>query len=141
MDYSELAEAFIEQMHILRRFKPQKTINESMHGEVFMLHKIATSEVRIIPSELSNAMGISGARIATTLNGLESKGYITRQIDPSDRRRILVALTDKGKEKNEEYQCALNEITEKMLRLLGENDAKEYVRITKKLGKLAGNDC
>jgi len=141
MDYSELAEAFIEQMHLLRRFKPQKIINDSLHGEVFMLHNIAASEDCMIPSELSNAMGISGARIAATLNGLESKGYVTRQIDPSDRRRILVALTDKGKEKNEAYRMELIYMTAKMLSLLGEHDAKEYVRITKKLGELAGSDC
>jgi len=141
MEYSELAEAFIEQMHLLRKFKPQRIIHESMHGEAFMLHNIATSENHMIPSELSSAMGISGARIAATLNVLESKGYINRQIDPSDRRRILVTLTEKGKEKDNEHRVKLIDMTEKMLRLLGEEDAKEYVRITKKLGELAGNDC
>jgi DNA-binding MarR family transcriptional regulator len=127
-------------MHLFRRFKPQQKINESMHGEAFALHHIAKSGDKIIPSEISEAMGISGARIAATLNSLENKGYITRQIDPSDRRRILVTLTDKGREQENEYRRQLTETIEKMLRQLGEEDAKEYIRITRKMAELANCD-
>ena len=137
MDYSKLVDEFLQHMHLFRKFKPQQTINESMHGEAFALHHIARSSAHIIPSEISDAMGISGARIAATLNSLEGKGYITRQIDPSDRRRILVTLTDKGREQEEAYRRKLTETIEKMLRQLGEHDAKEYIRITRKMAELA----
>ena len=140
MDYSKLADEFLQQMHLFRKFKPQQTINESMHGEAFALHHIARSGEQVIPSEISNAMEISGARIATTLNSLESKGYITRQIDPNDRRRILVTLTDKGREQEEAYRRTLTETIEKMLRQLGEYDAKEYIRITRKMAELADSN-
>ena len=137
MDYSKLADEFLQYMHLFRRFKPQQKINESMHGEAFALHNIAMRGEQMIPSEISGAVGISGARIAATLNSLESKGYITRQIDPSDRRRILVALTDKGREQEETYRRMLSETIEKMLEQLGEHDAREYVRISRKMAELA----
>ena len=137
MDYSKLADEFLQQMHLFRKFKPQQTINESMHGEAFALHHIAISGAQIIPSEISDAVGVSGARIATTLNSLESKGFITRLIDTSDRRRILVSLTDKGREQESVYRRKLSETIEKMLRQLGEHDAKEYIRITRKMAELA----
>ncbi len=140
MDYARLAEEFIHEMHAFRRFKPQKSINESMHGEAFVLHHIATSGEPVIPSEISEAMGISGARIAATLNSLESKCYIIRQIDTSDRRRILVTLTEKGREQERAYRSKLTETVEKMLRLLGEDDAREYIRITRKMASLAQSD-
>ncbi len=140
MDYSKLAEEFLQQMHLFRRFKPQQKINASLRGEEFVLHQIAISGEHIIPSEISGAMGISGARTAATLNGLEKKGYITRRIDPSDRRRILISLTPKGREQEETYRRGLTETLEKMLRQLGEHDAKEYVRITRKMAELAGCD-
>ncbi len=137
MDYTKLAEDFLREMRAFRRFKPQKSINESMHGEAFVLHHIATSGNPVIPSEISEAMGISGARIAATLNSLENKCYIIRQIDTSDRRRILVTLTEKGREQEHACRRKLTETVEKMLRLLGEDDAKEYVRITRKMASLA----
>ena len=137
MDYSKLADEFLQYLHMLRRFKPQQQINESMCGEAYALYYIASRGEHIIPSEISEAIGISGARIAATLNGLENKGYITRQIDPSDRRRILVFLTDKGREQEKSYRGKLIEIIEKMLGLLGEHDAKEYIRITRKMAELA----
>lgn len=139
MDYSKLADEFLEQMHLFRKFEPQQKINESMRGEAFVLHHIAKNNDHIIPSEISDAMGISGARIAATLNSLQNKGCITRQIDPSDRRRILVSLTDKGREQEEAHRRMLTGTIEKMLRLLGEHDAKEYIRISLKMAELA--DC
>lgn len=137
MCYSKLAEEFLEQMSLFRRFEPQQKINESMRGEGFVLHHIAMNKDHIIPSEISEAIGISGARIAATLNSLESKGCITRKIDPSDRRKILVELTDKGRAQDEEHRLMLIGVIEKMLRLLGEHDAKEYIRISRKMAELA----
>ena len=140
MDFTKLAEEYMEQMHMFRRFKPQQKINESMHGETFALHHIASNSGPVIPSEISDAIGISGARIAATLNSLENKGYITRRIDTSDRRRILITLTDKGREQEEAHRRMLCETIEKMLRQLGEHDAKEYIRISRKMAELAECD-
>ena len=137
MDYSKLADEFLQYIHLLRRFKPQQQINESMYGEAYALYYIASRGEGIIPSEISGAIGISSARIAATLNGLENKGYITRRIDTSDRRRILVSLTDRGRAQEKAYRGKLIEIIEQMLGVLGENDAKEYVRITRKMAESA----
>ncbi len=46
MDYTKLAEDFLREMHAFRRFKPQKSINESMHGEAFVLHHSAAHASR-----------------------------------------------------------------------------------------------
>ena len=140
MDFTKLAEEYMEQMQMFRKFKPQQKINESMHGEAFALHFIASNSDPLIPSEISDAMGISGARIAATLNSLENKGCITRSIDPSDRRRILVTLTEIGRDQEDEYRRMMLCTIEKMLRLLGESDAKEYIRITRKMAELAESD-
>ena len=137
MDYRELAEEFMQKMLLFRKFKPQQKISESLHGESFLLQFIALHEDCVIPSEASEAMSISAARVAATLNSLESKGYITRRIDVRDRRRILIEITPKGNAKAEEYRRMLLEAAEKILRLLEEHDAKEYIRITGKLAELA----
>lgn len=134
MDYSELATELLQKMFQLHKAQPQKRIAESMQGEVFMLHYIAQHEEDVLPGEISSEMDISSARVAAALNSLESKGLITRRIDPGDRRRILVRLTGEGLEVTRARHRAVIEQTAGMLGLLGECDAREYVRI---MGRLA----
>jgi DNA-binding MarR family transcriptional regulator len=69
------------------------------------------------------------------LNSLESKGWITRKIDVSDRRRILVEMTPEGKEQVEKHFQMIMKTTTKMLEYLGEQDAKEYIRIMRRLAE------
>jgi DNA-binding MarR family transcriptional regulator len=134
MDYPALAAALLENMQALRKAKPQKHIDESLHGEAFVLHFIAEHGGDVLPGEISGEMGVSSARIAAALNSLESKGLITRQIDLSDRRKILVGITPEGKAQARQQKQAVVAHTVKMLAMLGEQDAKEHVRI---MGRLA----
>jgi len=135
--YSELAREFILISHQMRRFGPQKMIEEAMRGESFVIMLLSKKEARALPSEISGIMGISSARVAAVLNGLEHKGLITREIDRDDRRRILVELTPAGKEQAEQYDRMALEGATHMLEILGEEDAKELLRILKKLAVAA----
>jgi DNA-binding MarR family transcriptional regulator len=46
--------------------------------------------------ELGQSMGIDPSILVTLLNPLEADGYVTRQRDPTDRRRHIVSLTASG---------------------------------------------
>lgn len=133
MDYNDLANEYLKVMFLMRGRNTQKQIDESLNGENFVLSYVFERNGNVIPSDISNAMGSTSARIATILNNLEQKGFISRTIDTEDRRRIIVNLTDRGKEHvHEQNQKRIDFITN-MLKYLGENDAKEYIRIMKKL--------
>lgn len=140
MDYEKLAREFMETMHHMRGRKTQQQINDSMHGEQFVLFYISKHEGNVIPSEISNEMEISSARVAAALNSLEGKGLITRQIDVDDRRRILVNLTDAGKEQVKKHYESVMTFTTNMLKYLGEHDAEEIVRIMKRLADKGPDD-
>ena len=137
MDYRKLAEDFMQKMFLLSKARPQRKMHESMKGESFMLHFLAHHSSSAQPSELSGSMDISTARIAAALNNLERKGLITRRIDPSDRRRILVDLTEAGKAIAQEQHQEILDHTATLLSMLGEEDAREYVRITGRLAEFA----
>ena len=144
MDYSQLAAELLNGMLSLHRVKPQKNIQENINkilqGKVFVLHYIASHEGDVLPGKIACEMGVSSARIATALNSLEKKGLITRQIDRIDRRKILVGITQKGKESAEKQRQTVLGIIAKTLELLGERDAREYVRIMIKLAGILP-DC
>jgi DNA-binding MarR family transcriptional regulator len=137
MDYSELALTLLHNMHLLYKSKMQKKIIDSMQGELFVLQYIFSQDDEVAPGKIGSVMGISSARIAAALNGLENKGLVTRDIDKNDRRRIIVRLTDPGRDSAQKLRCDVVRHATDMLRLLGEKDAAEYTRITGRLAELS----
>jgi DNA-binding MarR family transcriptional regulator len=135
VDYNALAEELLDKMRTLHKMKPHKNISDTFMGETFVLYYIAFRNGDALPSEIGHEMGVSSARVATALNSLEEKGLVTRRIDQNDRRKILVSITREGKELAEKnYQTVLG-MAAKMLELLGERDAREFIRITGRLAE------
>jgi len=131
----ELADALLQNLRALHKAKPHKNISAALHGETFVLNYILLHG-DVLPGEISNEMDVSSARVAAALNSLENKGLITRQIDKCDRRKVLVRVTKQGKEEAEKHYRTATQAAAKILSLLGEHDAKEYVRITGKLAQI-----
>ena len=137
MEFQLLARDFLHQMYQLRRVRPQRQISEAMRGEAFILQYIDEQGGNVQPSEISEAMDTSTARVAAALKHLENNGFITRMPDREDRRRVFVGLTPAGVLRAEQHRQIILENAAKMLRLLGEQDAAEYVRITGRLAHIA----
>ena len=136
MDYTELARQFLHNLYEFRSRGHQKRIDNTMHGEAFAMSYILSQGNTVLPSEISSAMSISSARVAAMLNNLEKKGLVTRRIDESDRRRILVSLTPEGIESVENRSSKVVGSTAKILESLGAHDAQELVRIVGRLADL-----
>ncbi len=61
-----------------------------------MAEKQRGNEMGLLPSELSDHLGVSRNTVSTLLNGLETQGLIVRQLHPADRRQWLIRLTPDG---------------------------------------------
>lgn len=133
IDSELLAERLVDQTELLFRNGPQKQIGKHAQGECFVLRCLARSPKPLLPSDLSTMTQFSTARIAVVLNTLEKKGYITRAIDPADRRRVLVSLTSVGAEYVRSIRQQLRQRMQRLLAELGEADAEEYLRITERI--------
>ena len=139
MCYTQLAEQLLENMILANRSKLLTQLSKIIHGETFALRMIAINS-SITPGDISKAAGTSPARIAAELNNLEHKGLITREIDPHNRRRILVHLTAEGEKAAEKNHGEVIGAAVTLLEQLGERDAREYVRIVGRLGELLGGE-
>ena len=129
MEYDVLAVELLEKMIALYKFKTHRHINEALHGESFVLQYIALKGGAVLPGDISLEMKVSSARVAAALNSLENKGLLTREIDKNDRRKVIVEITAEGRNFTEKHRNNIIYGATKFLNLLGENDAKEFVRI------------
>lgn len=131
--YNKLAEDFFNASYQLSKTKCTETLDESLKGEIFALLFLSSKEKDISPSLLGADMYISTARITAILNNLENKKFIVREIDKKDRRKIKIKLTKTGKEEASRHKNKVIKQIIDMLMLLGEQDAKELIRITTKI--------
>ena len=76
--------------------------------------------------ELRELLGIQAGSFSELAARLEERGFLTREQDPADRRRILLRLTEAGRERaarddqarDQELFCALSAEEQEQLRAL-----------------------
>jgi DNA-binding MarR family transcriptional regulator len=114
-------------------------IRSMMHGEMFILDYLERKNLTAMPGELSSMTGGSSARTAIALRNLEQKGYISRDIDKADRRKILVSLTEEGRALTLEERAQIIRRMNAIVEALGENDVREYIRIVDRIVEISNN--
>ncbi len=58
------------------------------------------------PSEISTRQGISRNTVSTLVRDLEEEGLIERRLDPNDRRRFNIRLTENGRDLVRQHSAA-----------------------------------
>ena len=120
LNNKEMAKQLFMFVGLMQR-EPIKKMQKISQGEMAMLGFLTYEKSETNPKELSERFNLSTARVANTLNSLERKEYIKRVHDSFDRRKVMVYITEKGKEVfTETEKEALNEFS-KLLSYLGEN--------------------
>lgn len=88
------------------------------------------------PAQLIEFFGFSHARLTKILGDLEASGYIRRERDTQDRRRVIVYLTDAGyRHAAATWESLVGRMTA-VLEALGEEDTAHFLRIARKLTAL-----
>ncbi|MCV7065667.1 MarR family transcriptional regulator [Mycolicibacterium farcinogenes] len=55
---------------------------------------LLADEKTMTPGLLADRLGLTAAGTTIVLNRLENLGYVSRSLDPTDRRRVIVVATD-----------------------------------------------
>lgn len=128
-----------EQVHamILNHARREDLSQVFSQGEMRLLGCLNAGADGRTAGELSTLLDLSTARIAAMLNNLERKGAITRARDMADRRRVVVRLTEQGRN---EVQTSFNEAVaclSEVYRRMGEADTRELLRLSDRAGEIA----
>ena len=131
MKDNEAARNLVESMKIIF-LGPIRDAEELLKGETPVLCHIS-EKGKITPTELARHFSLSTPRIATILNHLEEKKWIHRIHDTEDRRKVYIYPTPAGHEQADRKIEELQRKCDDLLSALGEEDAKEYLRLTNKV--------
>lgn len=124
--------------HIAVMYRLNRTNNESI------IHKIgiSSSQIPFLASiysqpgisqdEISAEHFIDKAATARNLTKLEKLGFIYRQINPENRRKKQVFLTQKGKDHEEEFWAILQKSSNRSLEGFSQQESQELSRLLHK---------
>lgn len=129
MELQKLTEKFLQTISSLNRVHWPQELQENLKGEGCLLSYLESHHGESTPSDLCTALGVSAPRTAAMLRTLEQKGLLQRHADGSDKRRVVVTMTENGRRAAESRRQNLSERVRYALEQLGERDAREFIRI------------
>ncbi len=130
-EYVKEAIAFFNDLMAQNQQNAMDNLSKMNKGEHFVLQYLIVKNKEINPSELSDALQSSTARISALLGVLERKGQICREVDKSDRRNILVTITEAGRQRIESVIDKMNGLTARIFLAMGEKNTREFLRLSK----------
>lgn len=84
-------------------------------------------------SEISKHLHVTTPTVTQLINSLESNGLVERNIDPADRRVVLVALTEKGEKVTQRARDALYTSFNGLIEFLGEKQSEQLAELLTKV--------
>jgi DNA-binding MarR family transcriptional regulator len=84
---------------------------------VYTISAIAAGDISA--AELGNLLGVSKQAVSQLLDALVLRGYVVRSIDTEDRRRLRLALTDRGKEVAAVCRRAIDRVERRIAETVG----------------------
>ena len=78
-------------------------------------------------------LAVTKASVSQMLASLEKRGLLVRQIDPTNRRNLIVTLTSEGIERLRQKEFQVERRLRELLAELGETDARQFITLINKM--------
>lgn len=72
------------------------------------------------PSDIARNLGVSRQAIHSTINQMVKLGIVRLDVDPDDRRHMIVSLTETGARMRKDAQRAMDELTAQIAARIGQ---------------------
>jgi DNA-binding MarR family transcriptional regulator len=123
----------------MRRLRAAHTIH-GLKPRQFQVLGLLHDHDDLAQRELMETMGIDPSILVTLLNPLEAEGLVSRERDPEDRRRHLVALTPAGEKKLVAASRAQKETEDELFDSLDQNQREQLRTLLATLRDALGTD-
>lgn len=141
---NKLREEFFCSMACFKKLESVFSLECEMQlNEMAILHNISggcscseKSCTNLDVPRMQEQLRISKPAVSYILNTLEKKKYITRTIDPKDRRKISISTTPEGQAMAESSLEKCEETWSRLLEEFGEDNMRELIRLLNELNDL-----
>lgn len=82
-------------------------------------------------TQLGPRMGMEPTSLSRTLKTMESKGYIYRQVDKNDKRKVLIYLTSAGLDLRREVRKVVKEFNENLIKKIPRKKLEIFFEVMK----------
>lgn len=137
---SELALNLIEALESLRRSSWPHDLDaelpvtpSEMHLLLYLYHRCDPEKDGMQPSELGELLHLARPTVSSLVNSLEVKGFVERRNSISDRRAVLVCLTEKGIRLIAQAHGEMERHVGRLVEFLGVDDTQELIRLIRRV--------
>ena len=134
-DFHELGRQLFLEFGSLHQ-RVSRFTDQALSGEMAVMRALLLAGGSLTPSELADKAWVSSARIANILRALEAKGWVEREHSKTDRRRVHVTVTEKGRQDLEIKRQEFEDRAAAFLEQLGEEDTNELVRLLRRTNQI-----
>jgi DNA-binding MarR family transcriptional regulator len=78
---------------------------------------------------MHETLAVSRAAVSQMLGSLEKRGYIRREIDLDNRRKIIITLTEQGETAVDEAKKKWDVLMSRIITRFGEKDTRNFTRL------------
>jgi len=128
--------------HMLR--SARQIVNENLRplnlssAEGNILIHLFTEGEAMRQEQLVEQLDISKPAVSRALNSLETKGYVTRQQDPEDKRAHKVQLTDRAREIGPVVEQAYNHVYALAMQGITEEELEYFINLLSRMSENFG---
>lgn len=91
-------------------------------------------------TQLGPRMGMEPTSLSRTLKTMEDGGLIFREVDKTDKRKVLIFLTEKGLEKRKVSKKVVLEFNNKLMAKIPKSKLKVYFEVMMKIDQIADEE-
>lgn len=137
MDKDILVKSMMEAFDNINNQAVFERMKAGFKGENLILAMLMDMGGKATPGELMQNAECTAARLTAIAKSLESKGFVKRIQNSEDKRSTIIEMTSEGISK---FMLLQKEAIESILNLiekLGENDAREFIRLVQRLSEIS----
>src|SRR3990170_1775937 len=94
---------------------------------------LADAESHLPPNEIAERLILSRASVTSLLDSLERRGYVRRTPHPTDRRMLLIELTDVGRRIAHEFRLVVHRHQKERMASLTEQERDQLIDMLHRL--------
>ena len=111
--------------------KINRVVQDSIRGEYGVLRYLLYVEDGVSAGVLTEQLHVVPGRMTDILTSLEQKGWIKRNKDKNDRRKIKVCITKTGEVEARRMREYIHKEYQGLFEILGKKDTEELIRLLK----------